>query len=48
MKIFKDSTIFGVPTWMCFHSYYLYTGETLFQLIKQMLFEWNNDKHMIG
>lgn len=48
MKIFKDSTTFGLPVWICFHSCYMYTGLTFLGLVKQMATEWNHDRHMIG
>ena len=50
MKIFKEKAkvISEKPMWVCFHSGYMYTGDTLFHLLYQMLTEWNYDKHLVG
>lgn len=50
MKIFKENkaVLCEKPIWICFHSYYMYTGNTLIKLIWQIITEWNNDKHSIG
>lgn len=48
MKIFRDSSTFGKPTWICFYHEYMYTGLTLTELFKQILFEWKQNKHIIG
>ena len=51
LKIFKEpaGVISAGPIWICadFQGY-LYTGDTLFKLLKQVIFEWRNDKHLVG
>lgn len=48
MKIFKDSTIFEVPMWICLCEGYMYESETIEGLIEKLNTEWKHDKHMIG
>jgi len=50
MKIYKEKAgvISEEPIWVCFHSCYMYTGRTLFQLLRNMIKYWNDDIAMIG
>lgn len=34
--------------WVCFHKEYMYVGDTLFKLLKQIIFEYKYDRHLIG
>jgi len=34
--------------WVIIHSGYLYTGYTLFSVIREFLFEYKNDRHLVG
>lgn len=50
MKIFKEKAgvISEKPCWVCIHRYYLYTGDTLFLLLKDMIKWWNSEYRIIG
>jgi hypothetical protein len=39
---------FGLPVWCAYADGYLYMHETLRGLLKQLVFEWRNDKHLVG
>ena len=48
--IFKQEkdVISKEDVWVCFHKEYMYTGDTLLKLFKQIIFEFKNDRHLIG
>jgi hypothetical protein len=50
MKIFKEeANIISIkPVWVCIHNNYLYIASNLFSLFYKLLFEWNDDKHLVG
>ena len=49
MKILFDKTSFDSSVWIGLSDKgYMYIQPTLFRLIKQMIFEWESDKHMVG
>ena len=49
MKIFLDKTISINPVWVgSSNKGYMYSQSTLLGLIEQMIFEWENDKHLVG
>jgi len=49
VKIFKEKAgvISKKPVWICFYRYYMYTGDTLYLLIKDMLKYWNSESRII-
>jgi len=50
MKIFKEKAgiITNKSVWVCINKEYLYIHSNLFGLFYVLLFEWNDDKHLIG
>jgi hypothetical protein len=50
MKIFREKggVISEDPIWVCFSGPYMYTADTLWQLLKIVVKEWKNDRHLIG
>jgi len=50
MKIFKEKAgvIADNSVWVCINNGYLYISSSLFGLFFILLFEWNNDKHLVG
>jgi hypothetical protein len=44
----KAGVISPEPCWICFHSYYMYSHDTLLGLLWQMMTEWNKESHIIG
>jgi len=50
MKLFKEppNVISKDSVWVCFHGMYMYTGSSLVKLLKQIVFEWKKDKHLVG
>jgi len=44
----KANSLSNKNVWICLSGCYLYTGDTLFQLLKQMINNWESDHHMIG
>ena len=48
--IFKEkASIIGPDeVWVCFHGCWMYTGDTFFGLIWNMLREWKSDKNLVG
>jgi len=50
MKIYREKAgvISEKAIWICFHGCYMYTGDTLYLLIRNMMKYWNNDQMLIG
>ncbi len=50
MKISKESpgVISNTPIWVAIEGSYLYTSETFLGLLKILLTERNQDKHLVG
>ena len=50
MYIYKEKAgvISKEACWICFHRYYMYTGDTLCKLFKDMFKYWNNDNRIVG
>lgn len=50
MRIFKEKAgmISENEIWICIDSCWLYTGDTLFELLWCILKEWRSDKHLVG
>lgn len=44
----KPNDVSKKAIWVCVHDCYLYTGDTLFQLLKQMFNNWDSDQHFVG
>lgn len=45
----KAGTISEKALYICFHdSGHMYCGETIKDFLRELIFEWNNDKHLIG
>jgi len=49
MKIFKEKpgVISPNEVWCCIHENYLYTANTLLELVDILNNEWENDRHLI-
>lgn len=50
MKIYKEKAgvISDTAVWICFHDCYMYSGDTFWQLLKDMCQWWNHDCRLIG
>jgi len=50
MKIFKEKAGIISPNsvWVCINKEYLYVSSNFFSLLLMLLFEWNDDKHLVG
>jgi hypothetical protein len=50
MNIYKEQAgvISDEETWVCMHDVYLYTADTLEQLIHILNTEWEHEKHYTG
>lgn len=50
MKIYKEraGVISENEAWCCLYDCYLYTADTLCKLIKIMITEWQDEKHLVG
>jgi hypothetical protein len=50
MKIYKEKAgvISENACWICFHGNYMYSGDTLWLLAKDMWKWWNSDYRLIG
>lgn len=49
IQFFYDTVNFQNPVWVIFNTNgYLYMGNSLFQLAKLCLTEWNHDRHLVG
>lgn len=49
-RIFREKAgvISEGPVWVCIHRPYLYTADTLFQLLMLIFREWEDDRHLVG
>lgn len=50
-KIFKDvDYLISNQNWIIIDYYqgYLYSGSTLYRVVKQVFLEWRQDKHLVG
>lgn len=50
MTIFREKAgvIGEKPVWVCFHSTYMYLGDSLPQLLWVMITQWNDDRNLVG
>ena len=50
MKIFleKAGVISPGPIWVCFCTCYMYTADTLEDLVDVLNSEWEHDNHLVG
>lgn len=50
VRIFKEKAgvIGEKEVWVALSPGYLYTADTLWQLVKILIFEWENDQHLVG
>lgn len=50
MKIFREKAgiISEKPIWICYHSTYMYVGDSLIGLLWEMATKWNNDHNLVG
>ena len=46
LTIMKDSTSFDEPVWVCFYGIHMHINHSLFGLIKEIITEYENDKHL--
>ena len=48
-KIFKQKAgvISDCPLWICISGAYMYEGETLIELWHKIIYEWEDDKHLV-
>ena len=44
----KRGVISDGPCWCCWHSCYLYTGDTFLQLVRNIVKYWKDDICLIG
>jgi len=50
MMLYREKTgvISDKPVWICFHRFYMYSGDTLLLLILDMIKNWNHERKIIG
>ena len=50
MRIFEEEggIISEESIWVCICGPYMYTGDTLLELVKVLNSEWEHDKHLVG
>jgi hypothetical protein len=50
IKIFKEKAgvISGDPIWVAFEGPYMYLHSTFLGLLKLLITEWRNDRHLVG
>jgi hypothetical protein len=45
-SFFKDKTTFPEPVWVLFYGDYMHLSKSLIELLKEVIFEYKNDKHL--
>ena len=49
LSFYRETKAFAKSVWVCVDANgFLYIEDSIFKLIKTLIFEWRNDRHLVG